>query len=238
MSVARRWLDVTLALLFIVSLAAVLLAHDSDFLRKPFCAAVSVCPSLDHADASNKVAYDLGIGGLTSLMFYGLLVRLPDWRRRRRIRRSLSGRYLAFKKDMISTMLGVAEGTYDYDLVEKLVDLKQFKDYFKEGVGRDHERWHRFLNNLDEHNIRDMLMAMEIFRADITHVMLTTDIEDVEASEFFKRLSALLYSHKDTTPEYDPVKQLSQFLWNVFAGWDWVSGYRERDIVQDMIDSI
>ena len=68
--------------------------------------------------------------------------------------------------------------------------------------------------------------------------MLTTDIEDFEASEFFKRLSALIYSHKDATTEYDPVKQLSQFLWNVFAGWDWVSGYRQRDIVQDMIDSI
>jgi hypothetical protein len=96
--IARRWLDVTLALIFAVSLAAVLLAHERDFLRRPFCAKVHVCPSVDNAEAWNKVAYDLGLGGLTSLMFYGLLVRLPDWRRRRRIKRLLSNRYRVFNE--------------------------------------------------------------------------------------------------------------------------------------------
>jgi hypothetical protein len=30
----------------------------------------------------------------------------------------------------------------------------------------------------------------------------------------------------------------TSFLWDVFAGWDVVSGYRERDIIGDMIAAI
>jgi len=77
---------------------------------------------------------------------------------------------------------------------------------------------------------------MEIFRDEI--VLNTTDIADDEPFEFFKRLSAAIYVQKEVTPDYDPVKQLSGFLWNLLAGWDWVSGYRERDIVQEMIEAI
>jgi hypothetical protein len=236
--IARRWLDVTLALLFAVSLAAVLLAHERDFLRRPFCAKVHVCPSVDHAEAWNKVAYDLGIGGLTSLMFYGLLVRLPDWQRRRRIRRLLSNRYRVFKRGLIATILGVANGAYAYSLIDELLDQKPFRAYFKEPVTQNHERWDRFLNNLEEHHIRELLMTMEIFRDEVNQVLITTDISDIETSEFFKRLSAAIYSHRNATAEYDPVKQFSGFLWTVLSGWDIISGYRERDVVQDMIDAI
>jgi hypothetical protein len=69
-------------------------------------------------------------------------------------------------------------------------------------------------------------------------VLVTTDISDVETSEFFKRLSAAIYFHKNATAEYDPVKQLSGFLWSVLSGWDNIKGYRERDVVQDMINGI
>jgi hypothetical protein len=33
-------------------------------------------------------------------------------------------------------------------------------------------------------------------------------------------------------------KSFGAFLWSVFAGWDAVSGYRERDIIGDMIAAI
>jgi hypothetical protein len=236
--IARRWLDLTLVVLLAVSLTAVLLAHERDFLRKPFCAAVLVCPSVDNAEAWNKIAYDLGVGGLTSLVFYVLLVRLPDRQRRGRIKRSLTRRYEAFKKDLIATTLSVADRTYEYSLINKLLDHQKFRDYFKEPVDTNHNRWAIFLNNLDDQRILDIISIMEIFRAELTQVLVTTDIANFETSEFFKRLSAAIYSHRNATADYDAVKQLSSLLWFLLTGWDWVLGYRERDIVQDMIDSI
>jgi hypothetical protein len=118
------------------------------------------------------------------------------------------------------------------------LDQKRFRAYFKEPVTQNHERWDRFLNNLEEHHIRELLMTMEIFRDEVNQVLITTDISDIETSEFFKRLSAAIYSHRNATAEYDPVKQFSGFLWTVLSGWDIISGYRERDVVQDMIDAI
>jgi len=79
---------------------------------------------------------------------------------------------------------------------------------------------------------------MEIFRAELIHVMTSTDIANFETSEFFKRLSAAIFSHGNATADYDEVKQLSGLLWTLLTGWDWATGYRERDLVQDMIASI
>jgi hypothetical protein len=196
------------------------------------------CPLVGNGEAWSKIAYDLGIGGLTSLMFYILLVRLPDSQRRRRTKRSLAGHYKAFKEDLISTILGVGVVSYAADEVVRLMDQKAFREYFEEPVSDGQNRWHRFLNNIEAHHIRDILTTMEIFRDEISYTLNTTYIPDDKPFEFLKRLSAAIYLQKDATPEYEPVKQLSRFLWELLAGWNFVTGYRERDIVQEMIDAI
>jgi len=79
---------------------------------------------------------------------------------------------------------------------------------------------------------------MEIFRDEIAFVLNNTDIPKDEPFEFLKRLSAAIYSMKDVTLGYDESKPLARFLWNVFAGWDSIEGYRKEDIVKKMIDTI
>ena len=91
MSIFRRPLDLGLVALFVVSAAWVLVAHEGPFA---------------------KVIYDLAIASMVSLIFYGLVVRLPDYQRRRRIKRSFLGRYQRFKEDCIGVMLLVADGSY------------------------------------------------------------------------------------------------------------------------------
>jgi hypothetical protein len=61
---------------------------------------------------------------------------------------------------------------------------------------------------------------------------------DRDTFSFFKRLSQAVYKLKDSKPEYDDVKHLSGFLWEVFAGWSFIEGYRESDIVETMIEKI
>jgi hypothetical protein len=41
-----------------------------------------------------------------------------------------------------------------------------------------------------------------------------------------KRLSNAIYSMKDVTLGYDETKPLARFLWSVFAGWDFFTGFR------------
>jgi hypothetical protein len=39
-------------------------------------------------------------------------------------------------------------------------------------------------------------------------------------------------------PGYDESKPLCAFIWEIFAGWHWVEGYRGYDIIEKMIDDI
>ena len=135
-------------------------------------------------------------------------------------------------------MLLVADGTYSGGLPETLMEQDKFRDYFSEKVTPDRNRWHDFQNNLNEYYLRELLTRMEIFREELGFVLNNTDIPKDEPFEFLKRLSAAIYSMKGVTLGYDKSKPLAGFLWNVFAGWDFITGYRKEDIVKKMIDAI
>ena len=123
-------------------------------------------------------------------------------------------------------------------LPETLLDQEKFRAYFKENVSPSQERWHSFLNNLNEANLRELMTLFEIFRDEIVFVLGSIDIPDDEPFEFLKRLSAAIRSMRDTTLGYDETKPFARFLWEVFAGWNWITGYREGDIITEMIESI
>jgi hypothetical protein len=49
-----------------------------------------------------------------------------------------------------------------------------------------------------------------------------------------------MYSMKSVTvdSDSDEIKPVARFLWEIFAGWDWLTGYRKEDIIKKMIDEI
>jgi hypothetical protein len=232
MKTFRSPLDLTLVAIFLVSAALVLLTNEDPFFRSGICSALP-CPRA--AQAWRRVIYDLSIGSLVSLIFYWLIVRLPEYQRRQRIKRSFAGRYRRFKEDCIGVMLGVADGTYDGSLVDELIEQKKFRKYFTEN---SHERWYRFLNKLDQHSLNELKTFMEIFRDEIEFVLNTTTIPEDEPFEFLKRLSAAIRSLQDRTLGYDETKPLENFLFEVFAGFNIVSGYAKQDVIETLIASI
>jgi hypothetical protein len=234
----KRLLNIALVAIFVLSVAALFLAHEDPFARDALCAYTGFCPVVPNAKAWNKIIYDLAVGALVTLVFYLLVVWLPDYQRRQRLKRSLERHYRGFRKDGIEIMLGVADGGYSADVPETLIEQDKFRDYFSEKVTPDRVRWDEFLNKLDEHYLRELLTRMEIFRDELTFVLNNTDIPKDEPFEFIKRLSNAIYSMKDVTLGYDETKLLARFLWSVFAGWDQITGYRKEDIVKKMIDAI
>lgn len=234
----KRLLDIVLVAIFILCAALVFLAHEDPFARKAVYAYTGFRPIVPNAKAIYKILYDLAVGALITLAFYALVVRLPDYQRRRRLKGSLERHYKAFREDCIQIMLLVADGSYSADLSENLIEQDKFRDYFKEKVTPDRSRWDEFLNNLNEHYLRELLTRMEILRDELAFVLNSTDIPKDKPFEFLKRLSAAIYSMKDVTLRHDELKSLAQFLWSVFAGWDFSTGYRQEDIVKKMIVAI
>jgi hypothetical protein len=209
--------DLALAAIFLASVALILMAQE---------------PWL-------KVLYDIAVGSLISLIFYVLVVRLPDYQRRKRIKRSFAKQYKRFREDCIRDILSVADRTFDSDLIDRLMEQSQFSEYFRQKVSSSQDRWNAFENNLDEYNLRELMVNMEIFRDEIAFVLNNTDISKDEAFDFLKQLSSVIASVKATTTlDYDGTKRLSRFLWEVLAGFNFVTGYRQDDIIEEMIKSI
>jgi hypothetical protein len=235
---SKHLLDGVLWAIGIASIAALFLAHEDPFARDAFCSRIPICPTVANARAWQKITYDLAIGALVSLLLYVLVVRIPDYQKRQRIKRSLTKQYRNFREDCIAIMLMVSDGTFVWGFHEELIDQAKFKEYFEQPVGHGQDRWDAFQNKLDAYNLEGLILKMEILRDEVTFVLNNIDISDEEPFVFLKRLSNALLSMRQTKLGYDETKGFASFLWNVFAGFDIVDGYRERDIIGDMIAAI
>jgi len=170
----RRLLDVLLAIIAVVSVAVVLLLHEDPFARIAVCNHIGFCPTFAHAKAFYKMFYDLGVGALVTLAFYFLVVRLPDYQRRQRLKRSLELHYRAFRLNCIELMLLVADGELGSVKPEALLDPEKFREYFKQRVMPDKERWHEFFNNLDKFYLGQLQTLMEQFRDELIFILNNT----------------------------------------------------------------
>jgi hypothetical protein len=65
----RRVLDGFLIAIFVLSIAALFLAHEDPFARDALCAHTGFCPVMPNAKAWDKIFYDLAVGALISLFF-------------------------------------------------------------------------------------------------------------------------------------------------------------------------
>jgi hypothetical protein len=231
--------DLVLLAIFVLSVATLFLANEDPSARDAVCPLIRLCPLTSHAAALNKGFYDLAVGAVTSLIFYVLVVRLPDYQKRQRLKRGLERHYKAFREDCIGIMLLVATPGFSAD-PKTLLKVDEFKGFFEdmEVVDSGLTPWQEFLNNLDAHYLRELLTRMEILRDELAFVLNNTDIPNDESFEFMKRLSQLIYSMKDATLDHEDIKPLAHFIWQVFAGWDSSTGYRNEDIIERTIDAI
>jgi hypothetical protein len=230
----RRLFDLGLLILIAINLVAILLAGEDPRFRDAVWAMTPFHLTSEYAAAWNKVIYDLNLGSIVSLFFYGLIVRLPEHQKRTRIKRSFQAHYTRFKLECIEIFLLLADNSYEMEVPETLMNQAAFRDYFKTPVSDGQERWHRVANNLEGYYLQLILNRMEAFREEIIFVLNNLDIETDAAFEFSKNFSKAITSASILT-RTDDKKQLLQFLWTVFTGWSFVTGYPEGDIVEDMI---
>lgn len=233
-----RRLDIFLVSIFLLSVAFLFLTNEDPFERKMVYAYTGWHPVVEHAKAYYKVLYDLSVGTLITLFFYALVVRLPDYEKRRRLKGSLERRYRDFKEDCIRIMIEVAGDAGSEDHPDGLMEPDKFRDYFHERVTPDRERWHELWNNINRYYLHELLIRMETLRDEIAFVLNNTDIPKDEPFEFLKRLSVAIYLVKDITLNDDELKPFARFLWWMFTGWDAITGDAKGDPIAKMIDLI
>jgi hypothetical protein len=226
-------------LLAVLALAALWLmaAASSDPLPK-FLEDTWVAPALEQFSTGNQIAFDLSVGVLSAIGMFYLLVRLPEYERKSRVKRHLSASYVSFKRAVIQILVGAIQGHYDSDTVERLMEQRAFRDFFKEPFVPGQDRWAGVANKMDEHILRQIILETEVLLNEFQHALSVLDVRDPEVYNFLKRVSEALYRAKNWSSDYDGTKQVLGFFWHVLAGWSFVSGYSEREYIADMIEEL
>lgn len=235
-----KLVEITVALLAACGLVAVFLANPDPMLREQMCNWGS-CFRSDHAVFWNTLAYDIGLGLLLSTMFYWLLVKLPDVRKRRRLRRHLQASYRRFRREItIQLLFATTESrSVSYDLVDKISLMAAFRSHFKEPSTQvEGNRWHDVANGINSSIRDDIAVAMTIFRDDVSYVLNNTEVDDELSFETLHQLQRMVNIVVLNPMRPDDDRNLLSFLWQVMAGWDWVKGYPEQDRFQRIIDRI
>jgi len=191
------------------------------------------------------VAANIIAGGLVSFFFYWLVVYVPEQRKRRVIKDSLLRMYRDIKQDILYQVVfasikgGRDDLSADTETIARLMTPNGFKEAFQ-GGREANEGFYAFENQMDEDapEFRSIMLNLEMLAKQIEFVLHNYTIDRNELFNFFKRLELLLLSLRRSSPGYDESKPLCRFVYELFAGWSIVEGYRGYDIIEKMINDV
>lgn len=191
------------------------------------------------------VATNLLAGGLVSFLLYYLVVYLPEVRKKSIIKTNLQKMYKNIKIDILWAIVhaSVKGGRRDLipsvEFVESLMSPPKFRNAFEGGREAD-EGFYAFENQMN-HETSEFFQIVRNLRMLSKHVefiLHNYSIENQEVFDFFKRLELLLMNLRENGAGYDESKPLCRFIWEVYAGWNWIEGDIGHDPIQKMINGL
>lgn len=191
------------------------------------------------------VAMNLVAGGILSFFFYWLVVYLPESRKRRVIKNSLSRMYRNIKEDILYQVVFASQkgGRHDLqadmDTIETLMTPAGFRQAFDGGREAD-EGYYAFANEMSDgtEEYRQIILNLEMLAKQVEYVLHNYTMEDEGLFGFFKRLELMLLSLQRAEPSYDGSKPLCRFVYEMFSGFNFIDGHRGYDPIEKMIADI
>lgn len=226
-------LDILLAALAIVCVGLMFVTSDDPIM--PFLQDKKIAFVFKQFDTGNQILFDLSVGVLSAILMFYLLVRLPEYERKQRIKRQLNISYASFKRSMIQIFVGLINGSYNAEVVESLMVQRNFRDYFKEQYCPGQERWHGVANEMNDFVLRQIVLEVDVLHSEFQHALSALDIKDPEVFTFMKLISVTLYRAKNWSSDYEGTKEMLQFFWGILAGWSHSVGYVEDEYIPRMI---
>lgn len=191
------------------------------------------------------IATNLLAGGLVSFLFYYLVVYLPESRKKSIIKSNLQKMYNNIKLDILWQIVhasmkgGRCDLTPDFDFVEGLMSPATFKKAFEGGSEGD-EGFYAFQNQMSDETpeFQQIVQGLTMLSKQIEFALHNYSIEDQEVFDFFKRLELMLMSLRRNGAGYNESKPLCRFIWEVYAGWNWIDGDIGQDPIKKMIGDL
>lgn len=232
----RNFLDLLLWALFIVCLF--LMLKTSTDARPEFVKGTSLEDVFRPLSTGNQITFDITVGIIVSLFVYLLVVRLPTWQKKKRLKAHLLRRYDTLKEQCIMHFLWACKQPAESSLIDRLKNLEDFKAFFNEPISADQNRWHAVLNGLTEDYVQSLVRELDLFRGELDYALTAVEVADDKVFDFLRNLTQVLQRSHYWSDNEDQLKPLSQFMWTMFTGWSIVQGYTGRDFVKEMVSAI
>jgi hypothetical protein len=107
-------------------------------------------------------------------------------------------------------------------------------------VARKRPKAYAFENQMMERTteFEELVLNLRILSNHFNYILTNYQIKGQETFNYFKGLEIFLIKLQFSKPGYDESKPLCRFIWEVFAGWSFVSGARDYDIIEKAITEL
>lgn len=180
---------------------------------------------------------NLSSGFAISVLFYFLIVRIPQSAQRKRLRRGLVGIYANVRVSIMRQILSASK-LQNGDAEDLASDSNACRKFFDTPNGHAEEGWYAVLNGLDAWHVQKIQLELQVLRNEIYYVMEKIDIEDIGLTAYLKNLSVVILEMNQLSADYDDQKTWGNFLWNLFTFFDWEKSYLSEDPVLTMFEKI
>lgn len=193
----------------------------------------------------NLLFIDVLAGALVSFAFYFLVVFLPEHQKKIAIKRNLKQNYLYIKKSILTAVItgsifgGREDLTHDLSLHDRLMNVVEFRNKFKDGGGSD-QGYYAFSNYMSDDllQFQEILLRLSHLKSQVTLALHNYAFSNDDVLERFHFLEMRLTRLERSTPGYDSSEPLLGFLFEIFSGWDMIHGFRDFDYILKMIEEM
>jgi hypothetical protein len=192
-----------------------------------------------------SISTNILVGIIVSFVFYFFIVYIPESSRKRLIKASALKMYKNIKRDILSAVVSASiqggrdDLTEDTDFVETLMSPDIFRANFEDG-GEANEGFYAFENQMGRRTpeFEEIILNFELLEREIFFILGNYKFDDQEIFDLLKRIGSLLLRLKHSQVGYDESKPLCNIIWEVYAGWSFVTGYRGYDLIEKAISDI
>ena len=190
-----------------------------------------------------NILFSFASGGLISFLFYFLVVFIPERRRSRMLKDNIISLYRGVRRDIVTSVVlaSIKGGREDlngqWDDITRLTDVKEFKASFSDGREAD-EGFYAFENQMMEKTFEfeRIIQDIKLLASQLAFFLNNYPVRDGELFALLKRFEVRLLSLFDSKAGYDESEPLTGFIYQWLAGWDPISGYRDRDIFSEALE--
>lgn len=224
--------------LFILSIIGIVLNLIGKFCKDNFI-------SNDFPEWSIFLIGNLSYGLLISVYIWFVFSYLPEKKRKDMLKRGLSSSYDGFRESLIHYLIIAIKGEYDFDLLEKLSDYNNLRDYFEDDNSHRKDLIIKQFNRQPLYRC-NLLIQFELFEREISNV-LNANILDAESHRYFSTISRELVEKKlrhasiltSGNLDFDDFdKSLMSYIWFILTSWGRKHGLSKEDPIKEEIQKI